>query len=723
MRKYRRESRNDRKWRWVRLAGLVSFAAGLSPAMAQSGAEAIDGVIVADGGNRIIYTADYFRQYNVVTASDQLERVPGLQDVLNGGGNGQRGFGSDGDQVLVNGNRVSGKSNDVDSVLDRIQARQVLRIEVIRGAIPGLDVRSQGRVVNVVLAEALSTGYGSVTASADHYSQGGPGGGVEVSYNGDLGALNYLLSVEGEVDRDSSDATDRFFSPTGQLLERQRESFRSRSEELGVSANTRYTFNSGDVFNLNALYADTDERGSENSNEFVPVAGSEIFGRGRLNREVESEREWELGGDFEHRFDNGSTLTTRFIYSHASSEEEGQFNVVEENAAARSSSVQRERSQRVERILRSAYQWSLAEDHLFESGMEVAINTVEEETALQVNQGGVLVDVPLYNNDSTIEEERYEAFTSYSWQASPQLLLEASLDLEFSELQQDGRDVERRRDFFYPKPRLALRYDVNEQVQWRGRIERAISQLEFSSFVASFTNDDNRFDVINAGNPELEPEQTWQYELVYERQLLNDMGVFSVTALYEDVSDYIGRIPLQVLGEDGIETLTAPGNMGDGYSAELAFSGSLRLDRFNLPGAVVDLGLELQKTEVTDPFTGEKRGFNFRADYEWSLAFRQDLGWRNLSYGLETRLDAARPYYDLNYWQESEEDLDLEMFVQMQPFPDMTLRLEADNLLRAENHRQRHVYEDNRADSPLRRYELRSSQPARQISLSLQWVF
>ena len=257
----------------------------------------------------------------------------------------------------------------------------------------------------------------------------------------------------------------------------------------------------------------------------------------------------------------------------------------------------------------------------------------------------------------------------------------------------------------------------------RGRIERAISQLEFSSFVASFTNDDNRFDVINAGNPELEPEQTWQYELVYERQLLNDMGVFSVTALYEDVSDYIGRIPLQVLGEDGIETLTAPGNMGDGYSAELAFSGSLRLDRFNLPGAVVDLGLELQKTEVIDPFTGEKRGFNFRADYEWSLAFRQDLGWRNLSYGLETRLDAARPYYDLNYWQESEEDLDLEMFVQMQPFPDMTLRLEADNLLRAENPRQRWVYEDNRADSPLRRYELRSSQPARQISLSLQWVF
>lgn len=139
--------------------------------------------------------------------------------------------------------------------------------------------------------------------------------------------------------------------------------------------------------------------------------------------------------------------------------------------------------------------------------------------------------------------------------------------------------------------------------------------------------------------------------------------------------------------------------------------------------AVLDLGLELQRTEVTDPFTGEKREFNFRAEYEWSLAFRQDLAGKSLSYGLETRLDAPRPYYDLDYWQESEEDIDLELFVEMQPFDDVTLRLEADNLLRAASHRERYVYFDNRADSLLQRRELRSAKPAREISLSLQWVF
>lgn len=681
------------------------------------------GVIVADGGNRVIYTADYFNQYNVITASDQLDRVPGLQDILAGGDDDQRGFGSSGDQVLINGDRVSGKSNDVGSVLDRIQARQVLKIEVIRGAVPGLDVRSQGRVVNVVLAETLNTGFGSVSASVDHYSEGDPGGGVEVSYNADLGSLNYLFSVEGEIDRESWHAVDRFYSPGDMLLERQIESSRSRGEELSLTTNTRYTFASGSVLNLNALYADAEELGHEISSEFAHVEGRDIFDHGRVDGEVETEREWEVGGDYQHLFASGNTLTTRFIYSRATSNEQGQFTFVPQNSEEARSDVQLENSLSIEKILRSSYQWTVAEDHLFESGVEVAVNTVEEATALRLNQGGEWVDVPLFNDESTIEEVRYEAFTSYSWQTTDRLFLEASLDLEFSELQQHGNDVEHSREFFYPRPRLALRYDVNDQSQWRGRIERTVSQLEFGSFVASFTNDDNRFDVINAGNPELEPENTWQYEIAYEHQLLDDMGVFTITALYEDVSDYIGRIPLQILTDDGIEILTAPGNMGDGYSAELAFTGSLRLDRFNLPGAVLDLGLELQKTEVTDPFTGEKREFNYRAEYEWSLAYRQDLNWKSLSYGVETRLDAPRAYYDLDYRQESEEDIDLEIFVEMQPFSDVTLRLEADNLLRSDNHRERFVYLDNRGNSALNRRELRTSTPAREISLSVQWVF
>ncbi|MEX0903691.1 MAG: TonB-dependent receptor [Pseudohongiellaceae bacterium] len=683
------------------------------------------GVIVTDSGNRVIYTGEYFSQYNVITASDQLQRVPGIQDI-GGGGNfndDQRGFGSSGDQMLINGKRVSGKSNDVGSVLQRIQARQVVQIEVIRGAVPGLDVRSQGRVVNVVLEDTLTTGYGSVTGSVEHYSEGSLGSGAEFSYNGDLAALNYLVSVEGDVRKDFSESLDRFFTPGDILFARQLETFSSSSNEITASANTSYTFPGGNVLNVNAFYADEEDSGDETSQNYLVVNAIEFPDDSQLNDETEFSRNWELGGDYQHVFANGNILTTLFIYSSAENAERGAFSFMPQGATAQLQDVQIEASLSKEKILRSTYQWALTEDHLFESGAEVAVNSVDEDASLFENTGGSLLEVPLFNEESTIEEVRYEAFTSYSWQAADQLLLESSLDLEHSEIQQSGADVEHSRDFFYVRPRLALRYDLSEQTQLRGRIERTISQLDFGAFIASFTNDDNRFDVINAGNPELEPEKTWEYELSYERQLLGDRGVITVTALYSDVTDHIGRIPLQVATDDGVSIRTAPGNLGDGYAAELEISGSLRLDWLSLEGAVLDLSLARQNSRVTDPFSGEKREFNFSSDYEWSLAYRQDLNWKSLSWGIETGTESPRPQYDLDFSEESEDGLDLEIFVEMQPMTDVTLRLEAENVLRAESQRERLEYSGIRGRNPLDRRELRTSRPVREISLGIQWVF
>lgn len=705
------------------LLSVLLCVAGIATATAQQ--SDIPGVIVADAGNRIIYTAEYFSQYNVVTASDQLQRVPGVAGLGGGGGGGgdQRGFGSGGDQILINGNRVSGKSNDVGSVLQRIQARQVVQIEVIRGTVPGLDVRSQGRVVNVVLEDTLNTGYGSVAAAVEHYEEGDPGAGVELTYNGDLGAINYLFSVEGDMRRDIEQSSDSFYTPANILFERQSEHSRGRSEELAVTTNTSYTFLNGNLLNLNALVTIEDESGYEISNNFLVTAGNERPDDGQLNEATETSRDWELGGDYQHTFADGSTLTTLFIYSSSSQEEAGAFSFIPVGGVAQLDEVQIENALSVEKILRSSYQWELAEAHQFESGVELAINTVDEDASLLLNRGGVLREFPLFNEESTIEETRYEAFTSYTWQASDNILLESSLDLEYSTLQQTGNDVTRDRNFFYPRPRAVLRYDLDEQTQLRGRVERTISQLDFGAFIASFTNDDNRFKIINAGNPELEPEKTWEYAVTFERQLPNDMGVFSIEAQYADVTDHIARLPLQIETDRGVRVRTAPGNIGDGYMADLEINNSLRLDWLNLDGAVLDVSVEFQRSRIEDPITGREREFNFSSDYELFIAYRQDLSWNSLSWGVETFLSGPRAQYDYDYWQESEEDPEMEFFVEIQPLADMTLRLEAENLVRTENQRERYEYVGNRGSSALERRELRNSSSSREVSLSLQWAF
>src|SRR3712207_6930707 len=61
----------------------------------------------------------------------------------------ERGLGTATGNVLINGQRISGKSNDVLTELGRIPAENVTRIEILDGAtldIPGLS----GQVANIV---------------------------------------------------------------------------------------------------------------------------------------------------------------------------------------------------------------------------------------------------------------------------------------------------------------------------------------------------------------------------------------------------------------------------------------------------------------------------------------------------------------------------------------------------------------------------------------------
>ena len=92
------------------------------------------------------YTPEDFTRFAPRTALDMLEQVPGFvirEEVV------ERGLGQATGNVLLNGQRLSGKSNDVLAQLDRIPASNVTRIEIRDGAtldIPGLS----GQVANVV---------------------------------------------------------------------------------------------------------------------------------------------------------------------------------------------------------------------------------------------------------------------------------------------------------------------------------------------------------------------------------------------------------------------------------------------------------------------------------------------------------------------------------------------------------------------------------------------
>jgi hypothetical protein len=705
---------------------LILFATS-SAASAQDLAQsttASPGVTVTDAGNRVIYGPAYFTPYNVVTARDQLERIPGLQEIFEGGNNNQRGFGNAGDQVLINGKRLSGKSNDIGSAMDRIQARQVVRIEVIRGTVTGLDVRSQGRVVNVVLDGTLVTGLGSWEAHAEDYSDSSYGSGGEVSYSGDIGALNYLVSAQAGTRKDIEDRTDVFFTPDGHLFEQQLEAERERVKDHSITTNTSYTFANNDILNLNGRYAYTDEASGENSDRFISNASEFAFSNTLFTAGNDLGTEWELGGDYEHALENGNVLTALFVYTSNDSDEDNAFSFTPAARPTVLRELQVEHQQESEKIVRGTYQWGMTETRSIQSGAEFALNSVTQRVELFEDKDGSLVEVVLFNQDSTVEEKRFEAFSTYTWQPRPALLLEGSVDLEFSELSQQGSDISRSRELFFARPRFVARYDFTPLTQVRARIERRVDQLDFGDFVASFSNDDNRVGVISAGNPELVPEQAWEYELTYEHRLPDDLGILSATGLYADIRDRISSVPLLVQNPDGsTEIRTATGNIDSARLVELSFNGSLRLAMFDLRTAVIEASLQLRDMSIEDPFTGQERDFNFTAPYEWTLGFRHDTSWNNLSYGATASRFGEFEQYDIDYSQREQSNPDLELFVELQPVENFTVGLSVEQTLRAETTRERLQYADLRRDGVLERRELRTSRPGREITLTVQGVF
>ncbi|PAJ75234.1 hypothetical protein CJF42_06180 [Pseudoalteromonas sp. NBT06-2] len=80
------------------------------------------------------------------TLYDILEKTPGANRLLNSMNNTSqnRGFGSVGDQILINSKRMSGKENNIANELDNIQAKDIDYIELIRGARSDLDVQNNG---------------------------------------------------------------------------------------------------------------------------------------------------------------------------------------------------------------------------------------------------------------------------------------------------------------------------------------------------------------------------------------------------------------------------------------------------------------------------------------------------------------------------------------------------------------------------------------------------
>jgi outer membrane receptor for ferrienterochelin and colicins len=212
--------------------------------------------------------------------------------------------------------------------------------------------------------------------------------------------------------------------------------------------------------------------------------------------------------------------------------------------------------------------------------------------------------------------------------------------------------------------------------------------------------------VIESGNPALEPEKVWTFEAGYERRLPGDGGRIDVRAFYDDITDAIDRFPFcRIAGRlEPVALCLAPtalgrldsafGNIASAKSYGVEGKASLRLGLVGLSDAVLSLRGLRRWSEVEDPFTDLDRRLAADRRYEYEIGFRHDLtAWR-MSYGFTYKsIGVAAITSDLPFTNYFEVAPLLEAFVERRLTSALTLRVELQNLTHSYENRSRYLWD------------------------------
>jgi len=557
------------------------------------------------GATDSVFTAADFTRFSPRTALDMVRNIPGFQLE---GTNSERGLGQASGNVLINGERVSGKSNGPIDALSRIAADRVERIELRDGAtlgIPGLS----GRVVNVVTSSTALSGVfswdGRIRERLEpRWNQG------EISISGQTGEFDWTLGLESEGNRFGAKGPLNITDADGNLLERRDEEVEGAFELVQGNAALSWSPSNGHEANLNASY--TVYNFNRRQQGVRTPTGDDAFFR----RFLRGEDEWnsEISGDYSLPVFGGQ-LKVIGLHRHEDSRFSGNLIELDEQTGAFLDGVQLlDDFIENEAIGRVEFDWNWKEGHDWQIAAETAYNRLDAGSSFFLVDENMVATLDNRALASLVEETRYDVSLTYSRPLTQNWTFQGSLAGEYSEISSElGTDMQSE-DFIRPKGYLALAYEPDNDTSYEFRLERNVGQLNFFDFVASQDINNGNDD---AANRDLVPQQAWRFEVTYDRNL-GDLGAFEITAFHEEIEDRVDRIPLENGGD-------APGNIDSASRSEIEASLTLNLDRFGLEGVQFELEGETRFSDIEDPVTGENRRISGQGQGFWFSELRWDI--------------------------------------------------------------------------------------------------
>lgn len=619
-------------------AGIVAFSLlAALPALAQ------------EPSGITVYPASYFDPSHPSTAADMLNRLPGFTLDT---GNSARGFAGTAGNVLIDGERPTAKTDDLNSILARITASSVDRIELIRGGAPGIDMQGQNVVANIV-RKAGASNQTIMTLTNNWTEDGEWSPAAQLEFHGTAGKVNYELSAARTVNQWDDSPGYGYRSllnvATGTKTFDTVHSY--GIWQLGWSGHGAITapLLGGDWNNNLTL-----QSGDYSSGILYSGGGGSRFDSTQRTRNGEFGSHWQgpVGP---------ITLETLVLQRLG---DERDFNT---SAAPGNNDIFTTRNNSGESIARATARYPVLPELNLEAGGEAAYNFLNGHTAFSDN--GAAVALP--NANVSVNEKRGELFAQATWTIDPQWTLEGGARMEFSTISESG-DTNLSRSFSYLKPRALLTWSPDAEDQVRLRVEKKVGQLDFTNFVAS--SNLSSFGVAG-GNANLRPDQRWQFEAAYERRFLGK-GSMVLTYLHEEITDLQDYVPIG-------GGLDAPGNIPHAVDDEINIAGQIPLDWLGLHNGLLKPSFYNWWSSLIDPVTGTSRRFSGQRDYRFQMELTQDLTEWHSTWGLGwLPADGTNSNYRIANISTVKIHVPyLWAYWIYNPTPDWSLKIEGDNVL------------------------------------------
>jgi len=652
------------------LAGLfaATFLVGATGAKAEAAkadADASQGAPGAGATSGVSsFPAAFFADARPNTAMDMVNRIPGF--VFDGGAQ-VRGFSAGAGNVVIDGQRPTSKQDDLESILRRIPAGQVERIDLIRGGDRTIDMQGRTLIANVVrkkegvkqLVVALVEDWTPSTGKTAPVLK------LEGAREHDGVRTEASLVTGSFIDNGSGDGRDTFTDnpavrPGGTCVTACAEHLRARA--------------GGWFTDSTAVY----ER---------PLAGGRLHLNADLHVNTYTDREADFGGPasydsrlaYTERHTNGEVAAnyrrsfgpdTRLELTAIQQVRQG--HVLSGYVSDGSDQQYDQHSRLSESILRSVLRRGFGANLTVELSAEGAYN-LQHAAALYTVNGDA---ASLAAARTRVDEKRADAGGFAQWRPTPTLQLEAGVHVETSTIASAG-DVTAEKSLTYVKPRGVLTWTPRAGDQIRLRVEQEVGQLDFDAFVASGQLNTG----LHAGNPTLEPMTSWVYEAAVEHGFWG-RGDVTLTLRHSELSNVVDRIrgfdPAHPLDPTGF--YDTPGNIGAGTEDSLTLDVTAPLAPFGLKHGLLKTSYIWTDTKATDPTTLQSRPISQSKPIIGALNFSDEIEALKASWGVDvyaTRRQVAYRYNEIDYTKILPYVV---LYYEYKPGPGRAWRLELNNL-------------------------------------------